>query len=49
LIAENTKMARVFKALTPTEMSSMSESLSGKNKVALDLYFAHHRDEFAVA
>ncbi len=49
LIAENTKMARAFKPLTATEMSSMSESLSGKNKVALDLYFAHHRDEFAVA
>ncbi len=47
-IAENTKMARAFKPLTSAEMISMSEALSSKNKVALDHYFHHHRDEFAI-
>ena len=48
LIAENTKMARSFKPLTTAEMMTMSDALSSKNKMALDHYFHHHRDEFAV-
>jgi len=28
---------------------SMSDSLSSKNKMALDHYFKHHCDDFAVA
>ena len=45
-IEQNTKMARSFKPLTQDEMMHMSETLSSKNKMALDHYFLHHHDEF---
>ena len=45
-IEQNTRMARAFKPLAHDEMRHMSESLSSKNKMALDLYFQHHNDEF---
>ena len=48
-IEENTRLARSFKPLTQAEMMSMSDSLSTKNKVALDHYFQHHEDALAVA
>jgi uncharacterized protein len=47
LIEQNTTMVRAFKPLAAGEMMQMSESLSGKNKMALDHYFHFHRDEFA--
>jgi predicted aldo/keto reductase-like oxidoreductase len=49
LIEENTKMARSFKPLPSDEMTQMRESLSSRNKLALDRYFQHHCDEFDVA
>ncbi|MDQ2949240.1 MAG: aldo/keto reductase [Acidobacteriota bacterium] len=45
-IEQNTRMARSFKPLTHVEMMHMSETLSSKNKMALDNYFLHHHDEF---
>lgn len=45
-IEQNAKSARAFKPLGKSEMTRMRETLSTKNKMALDHYFAHHHDEF---
>lgn len=44
LIEQNVALARAFRPLPPEEMRSLSERLAGANKLALDLYFARHRD-----
>jgi Predicted oxidoreductases of the aldo/keto reductase family len=49
LIDENVKMAKAFKPLPKSEMDSMSEGLSSKNKVALDHYFKYHQDHYDLA
>lgn len=46
-IEENTRMARAFQALPSDEMRSMEDSLSSRNKLALDLYFQHHSDHYS--
>ncbi len=45
-IQENARMARAFQPLQPEEMRSMEEALSGRNKLALDLFFQHHSDHY---
>jgi uncharacterized protein len=45
-IEENTRMARAFQPLPSDEMRSMEETLSSRNKLALDLYFHHHSDHY---
>jgi len=45
-IAQNTALARAFRPLPADEMKELSEALSSKNKMALDHYFQHHKDEF---
>jgi len=44
LIEKNVEHARAFKPLPKSEMEEMSRSLAAKNKLALDLRFAHHVD-----
>jgi uncharacterized protein len=46
LIEENTRMARAFKPMPKTEMESLEQGLSGRNKLALDMYFNHHMDHY---
>ena len=45
-IEENTRMARAFQPLPPAEMRTMEDTLSARNKLALDLYFHHHSDHY---
>jgi predicted aldo/keto reductase-like oxidoreductase len=45
-IEENTRMARAYQPLAPEEMERMENSLSSRNKMALDLYFQHHSDHY---
>jgi uncharacterized protein len=42
-LEENIKLAKVFKPLPPEEMKRLATEL-GKNKTALDTFFAHHMD-----
>jgi predicted aldo/keto reductase-like oxidoreductase len=49
LIDENVKLAKAYKPLPKSEMDSMSEQLSSKNKLALDHYFKYHQDHYDVA
>jgi len=43
-IEQNVGLARAFKPLAKSEMQEMSGRLAAKNKMALDLRFAHHID-----
>ena len=43
-IEQNVALARAFKPLAKSEMQEMSGRLAAKNKMALDLRFAHHID-----
>jgi hypothetical protein len=43
-IADNARIAKAFAPMPPSEMKRMSESLSSKNKTALDLWFRDHLD-----
>ncbi len=45
-IERNAKSARSFRPLAEAEMRRMRDSLSAKNKMALDGYFQHHQDDF---
>jgi len=44
LIEKNVAVARAFKPLPKSEMEELSGRLAAKNKIALDLQFANHRD-----
>jgi hypothetical protein len=46
LIDENVRIAKSFRPMPKEEMTSLANALSTKNKVALDLYFANHVDEY---
>ena len=43
-IEENVRLAKAFQPLPPDEMKRMSDSLSQKNKQALDIFFSTHVD-----
>jgi predicted aldo/keto reductase-like oxidoreductase len=43
-IADNVRMAKAFQPLPPTEMKSLGESLTARNRAALDDFFRHHVD-----
>ncbi|HEV2352380.1 MAG TPA: aldo/keto reductase [Terriglobia bacterium] len=43
-IEENVRLAKAFRPLPPSEMERMSDSLSQKNKQALDNFFSTHVD-----
>jgi hypothetical protein len=46
MLEENTRMAREFKPMPKHEMEALAQSLSSRNKLALDLYFQHHTDHY---
>jgi uncharacterized protein len=43
-IEQNTRLAKAFQPLSPTEMKDLSTRLSEKNKEALDRFFRNHVD-----
>jgi aryl-alcohol dehydrogenase-like predicted oxidoreductase len=43
-IADNVRMAKAFQPLPPAEMKSLGESLTTRNRAALDDFFRHHVD-----
>ena len=43
-IDDNVRLAKAFKPLPKSEMRQLSQTLSDKNKQALDRFFAHHID-----
>ena len=47
MIDENVRLAKEFRPLAKSEMESLSNALSTKNKAALDRYFANHVDHYA--
>lgn len=46
MIEENTRMAREFKPMPKHEMEALAQTLSSRNKLALDMYFHHHSDHY---
>lgn len=48
-IEDNARMVRAFQPIGAEEMRSMEETLSTRNKLALDLYFQNHSDHHYVA
>ncbi len=48
-IEDNARMVRAFQPMPADEMRSMEETLSSRNKLALDLYFQNHSDHRYVA
>jgi predicted aldo/keto reductase-like oxidoreductase len=48
-IAENCEIVRNFKPMPKGEMEEMGDRLSSKNKLALDYFLHHHRDEYSAA
>jgi predicted aldo/keto reductase-like oxidoreductase len=48
-IADNCKIVKAFKPMAEAEREEMGDRLSSKNKLALDYFLHHHRDEYSVA
>jgi hypothetical protein len=48
-IEDNARMVRAFQPLPAEEMRTMEDTLSTRNKLALDLYFQNHSDHHYVA
>ncbi len=48
-IEDNVRMVRAFQPIAAEEMRNMEETLSSRNKLALDLYFQNHSDHHYVA
>ena len=48
-IEDNARMVRAFRPMAPEEMRGMEETLSSRNKLALDLYFQNHSDHHYIA
>jgi aryl-alcohol dehydrogenase-like predicted oxidoreductase len=46
-IADNCRIVKGFKPMPKNEMEEMGTRLSDKNKMALDYFLHHHRDEYA--
>jgi hypothetical protein len=46
-IEENCRLVKAFKPLSKSEMEQMGSTLSSKNKMALDLYFRNHVDQYS--
>jgi predicted aldo/keto reductase-like oxidoreductase len=49
MIEENTRMARAFRPMPAAEMEALANGLASRNKMALDLYFHHHKDHYPAA
>ncbi len=47
MIEENTRIARSFRPMSSEDMDTLTNRLSARNKLALDMYFQHHSDHYA--
>ena len=48
-IEDNARMVRAFQTMPAEEMRTMEDTLSTRNKLALDLYFQNHSDHHYIA